>query len=108
MKIGDMIKVTVDRPLGSRHPQHPDIVYSVNYGYVEGVMGGDGEWQDVYILGVKVPVSNFEGRLIAILHRLDDAEDKWVAAPEGQFFSDEEVLAAVQFQEQYFHTQLIR
>ena len=108
MKIGDMIKVTVDRPLGSRHPQHPGIVYPVNYGYAEGVMCGDGEWQDVYILGVNVPISGFKGRLIAILHRLDDAEDKWVAAPEGVSFPDEEILNAVQFQEQFFHTQLLR
>lgn len=39
--IGDKVKVTVDRPLGGSHPNHPDILYHVNYGYVDGVMGGE-------------------------------------------------------------------
>lgn len=53
--LGKIVKVTVDRLLGSchpKHPKHPDICYPVNYGYVKGVMAADGEEQDVYILGV--------------------------------------------------------
>ncbi len=34
--IGQKVKVTIDRPLGSYHPNHKDIYYSVNYGYIEG------------------------------------------------------------------------
>lgn len=33
--IGNIVKVTVDRPLGSYHPKHKDIYYPVNYGYIE-------------------------------------------------------------------------
>lgn len=29
MMIGQAVTVTVDRPLGSYHPKHPDIYYSV-------------------------------------------------------------------------------
>lgn len=105
--LGKIVKVTVDRPLGSCHPKHPDICYPVNYGYVKGVMAADGEEQDVYILGVDVPVNEFTGRVIANIHRRDDVEDKWVAAPEGQTFSAEEIKARVEFQEQYFESEVI-
>ena len=50
--IGRTVTVTVDRPLGSYHPEHKDMYYPINYGYVEGIMAPDGEEQDAYILGV--------------------------------------------------------
>ena len=104
--IGDIVKVIVDRPLGSYHPKHKDIYYSVNYGYVPGVMAPDGEEQDAYILGVHEPVSEFEGKVIAIIHRLDDVEDKWVVAPESASFTKEEIMQQVAFQEQYFQIEI--
>ena len=67
--IGQIIKVTIDRPLGSFHPNHPDIYYPVNYGYVEGIIAPDGEEQDVYVLGVDEPLKEFTGRVIAGIHR---------------------------------------
>lgn len=100
--IGKAVTVTVDRPLGSYHPNHPDIYYPVNYGYIEGIMAPDGEEQDAYILGVDVPVRSFTGTVIAIIHRNDDVEDKWVVAPEGMNFTEEEIIVATYFQEQYF------
>ena len=100
--IGKTVTVTVDRPLGSYHPKHPDIYYSVNYGFIEGIMAPDGEEQDAYILGVDVPVETFTGTVIAIIHRNDDVEDKWVVAPEGRNFTEEEITTATYFQEQYF------
>ncbi len=105
--IGKTVTVTVDRPLGSYHPKHLDIYYPVNYGYVAGVFAPDGEEQDAYILGVDVPVKEFTGKVIAIIHRLDDVEDKWVVAPEGQSFCAEEVKALTHFQEQFFISQII-
>ena len=105
--IGKIVKVVVDRPLGTYHPKHKDIFYTVNYGYVEGVMAPDGEEQDVYILGVDKPVKEFEGRIIAIIHRYDDVEEKWVTAPDGVFFSQEEIARQVNFIEQYFDAEII-
>lgn len=105
--IGKTVTVTVDRPLGSRHPSHPDIVYPVNYGYVEGLLAGDGEPQDVYILGVNEPVSTFTGRVIAVIHRFDDVEEKWVAAPQGIAFTKAEIREKTCFVEQYFDTEII-
>ncbi len=100
------VVVTIDRPLGSVHPKHSDIVYPINYGYVEGIPAGDGEWQDAYVLGVAESVSRFEGPVIAVIHRLDDVEDKWVVAPDGIRFSLEEIERATRFQEQYFKTEI--
>ncbi|MBQ8194076.1 MAG: inorganic pyrophosphatase [Oscillospiraceae bacterium] len=105
--IGDIVTVTVDRPLGSYHPEHPDMYYPVNYGYIEGIIAPDGEEQDAYILGVDGPVQSFTGRIIAVIHRLDDTEDKWIVAPEGVSFTKEEIAQQVRFQEQYFQTEIM-
>lgn len=96
----------VDRPLGSCHPRHRDICYPVNYGYIPGVMAPDGEEQDAYILGVSEPVQEFSGKVIAVIHRFDDVEEKWVVTPEGMSFTKEEIMAQVAFQEQYFRTEI--
>ncbi len=104
--IGSTVRVIVDRPLGTFHPKHKDICYSVNYGYVPDVLAPDGEEQDAYILGVNKPVKEFVGRVIAIIHRFDDVEDKWIVAPEGASFTKDEIMKQVAFQEQYFRTEI--
>ena len=105
--IGNIVTVTVDRPLGSYHPEHKDIYYPINYGYIEGILAADGESQDAYILGVNEAVKKFTGKIVAIIHRLNDIEDKWVVCPESMTFTREEIMEKVQFQEQYFHSELI-
>ncbi len=105
-RIGHHVTVTVDRPLGSSHPKYPDMQYPVNYGYVKGVMAADGEEQDAYVIGVEEPVKEFTGILIAIIHRQDDVEDKWVVAPIGKSYTKEEILRQVAFQEKYFHIEI--
>ena len=105
--IGEIVTVTVDRPIGSHHPKYKNMYYPVNYGYIEGVIAPDGEEQDAYILGVNKSVEKFTGKIIAIIHRLDDVEDKWVVCPENVYFSKEEILEQVRFQEQYFKSEII-
>ena len=105
--LGKIVTVTVDRPLGSYHPKHKDIYYPINYGYIEGIIAPDGEEQDAYILGVDKPVEKFTGKVIAIIHRLDDIEDKWVVCPENMTFSNEEIEEKVMFQEQFFNMKII-
>ena len=101
------VTVTVDRPMGSYHPTHKNLYYPVNYGYIKGIVAPDGEEQDAYLLGLDRPVERFTGRVIAVIRRLDDCEDKWVVAPEGTTFSAEEILKAVSFQERFFKTEII-
>lgn len=105
--IGKIVTVTVDRSLGSYHPEYKDMYYPINYGYIEGIIAPDGEEQDAYILGVNKAVEKFTGKIIAIIHRLDDVEEKWVVCPENISFSKEEIMEQVKFQEQYFQSEII-
>lgn len=105
--LGKSVTVIVDRPLGTTHPNHKDIIYPVNYGYIENIFAGDGEEQDAYILGVDEKVNNFMGTVIAIIHRIDDFEDKLVVAPENTKFTFQEIMEKVNFQEQYFNIEII-
>lgn len=100
--IGKIVKVIIDRPLGTYHPKDKDIYYSVNYGYIEGIMASDGEYQDAYVLGVDKPIKEFVGEVKAIIHRFDDIEEKWVVAPKELILSKEEIIKEVNFQEKYF------
>lgn len=100
--IGNIVTVTVDRAMGTYHPEHPDMYYPINYGYIKGIMAPDGEEQDAYILGVSEPIKEFTGEIIAIVHRNDDIEEKWVVAPHNSVFTKEEIEKQINFQEQYF------
>lgn len=104
--IGKMVKVIIDRPLGTYHPKHKDIYYTVNYGYIEGIIAGDGEEQDAYVLGVYEPVKEFFGKVIAIIHRYNDVEEKWVVANEDKIYTKEEIKKQVEFQEKYFNIEI--
>ena len=102
--LGKFVHVEVDRPVGY---QHGDIIYPINYGYIPGVIAGDGEEQDAYILGISNPIVSFYGRVIAVIWRRDDCEDKLVVAADGVCFSKDEIRKAVHFQEQYFDSLVI-
>ena len=104
--LGKTVTVIMDRPMGTYHPKHKDMYYPVNYGYISGIMAPDGEEQDAYVLGVDEPLQEFTGVVIAIIHRFDDVEEKWVVAPEGVMFSKEEIWEQVKFQEQYFQSEI--
>lgn len=97
--LGEIVTVTVDRPVGY---DHHGTIYPINYGYLPGVMGGDGEEQDAYILGVEEPVETFTGRVVGVVRRINDCEDKLVVAPEGMEYHQGEIAEATRFIEQYF------
>src|SRR5512140_996591 len=95
------VSVKIDRPLGSHHPQH-GFIYPVNYGYVPDTPAPDGDDLDAYVLGVFDPIETFTGRCIAVVHRLDDDDDKLIIVPEGMQYSAEQIQALVEFQERFF------
>ena len=105
--IGKIEIVTVDRPIGSYHPVHKNLYYPINYGYVKGIIAQDGEEQDAYVIGVDVPVKEYTGKVIAVIHRNDDVEEKWVVCPEDRVFTKEEIEEIVRFQEQFFDSIVI-
>ncbi len=106
--LGRSVTVAVDRPLGSRHPRHHDIVYPVNYGYLPGTLAPDGEALDAYVLGVDAALETFYGLAIAIIHRKDDDDDKLVVVPEGFAPTDVQIMDATRFQEQFFRASVVR
>lgn len=106
--IGRKVRGTVDRPMGTAHPRHPEMIYPLNYGYVDGVFAGDGGEQDVYLFGTDRPLERFEGRVIAVYHRFDDVEDKWIVSLDGEDVPDERILGEISFQEQFFCGKLYR
>lgn len=105
--LGRTVEVVIDRPIGFvHHTKGVTLHYSVNYGYLPGVIGGDGEEQDVYVLGVLEPLERFTGRIIAAIRRRDDNEDKFVAAPEGMAFHQAQIAEAIHFVEKYFESKV--
>ncbi len=101
--LGKTVTVTVDRPIGFQHvTKGIHLHYTVNYGFLPGVTGGDGEEQDVYILGAAEPLETFRGKIIGVVRRKDDNEDKLVAAPEGIAFTAEQIRKEIHFVEKYF------
>ena len=101
------LEVKIDRPLGSKHPKH-SFIYPINYGYLPNTISGDGEELDCYVLGIHEPIETFKGKCIAIIHRLNDNDDKLIIVPENKSFSNNEIRVLTEFQEQYFKSEIIR
>ena len=115
--IGQVVSGKIDRPKGSYHPRHKEMIYPINYGYVTGIKGGDGAEQDIYLFGENSAVAEYTGKVIAVYHRYDDNETKWIVVPcdekgvihsDVELPSDDEIYAQIAFQEQFFSGVLIR
>lgn len=105
--IGKIVEVVMDRPLGTKHPKH-GFIYPVNYGYIPGTVSGDGEELDAYVLGEHKPLEHFTGRVVAIIHRTNDNDDKLVVMADGRNYTDEQICALTEFQEQWFESEILR
>ena len=105
--LGKNVSIVIDRKLGTKHPKH-GFIYIVNYGYVPNTVSGDGEELDAYLLGVFEPIEEFLGKVIAVIHRTNDDDDKLVVVPNDREYSDEAIRALTEFQEQYFESVIIR
>lgn len=103
--LGKTVTVEIDRPIGTPHPKHPEIIYPINYGYIPNVYGGDGEELDVYLLGINDRIEEGDRtvvKIIGIVYRKNDVEDKLVAAPEGMEYTPEQIEKNIHFQEQFY------
>lgn len=104
--LGKEVRGTIDRPLGSAHPKYPELIYPINYGYVDGLFAGDGEEQDAYVFGTDSPISAFTGKIIGVIHRLNDCEDKWIVSLSGDPVDPETIRRLTDFQEKYYMGEL--
>lgn len=105
--LNKIVSVKIDRPIGSRHHKY-DYIYPVNYGYVPNTISGDGEELDCYVLGVFEPLKEFDGKCIALIHRVNDNDDKLIIVPKDRKMDNKEIEALIEFQERFFKHQLIR
>lgn len=105
--LGEIVDIEIDRPVGYTHKKkNYTLTYPINYGYIPGVLGGDGEELDVYLMGEGKPVEKYRCRIIGIVHRKNDVEDKLIAAPIGSVYKKDEIAAAIEFQEKYYQTEI--
>lgn len=105
--LGKELNIVIDRGLGSKHPEY-GFIYPVNYGYVPDTISGDGEELDCYLLGVFEPVKTYKGKCIAVVHRINDDDDKLIIVPESKEYSDDAINALIEFQERYFEHVIVR
>jgi len=106
--IGKNVAIKINRPINSKHPKH-DFLYKVNYGFVPETIAPDEEEIDAYVLGVDEPITDFEGKCVAIIHRLNDDDDKLIiVTPALETITDDEIRKFTNFQEQFFTSQIIR
>ena len=105
--LGRWVRVVVDRPLGSRHARHPDLLYPLNYGFLPGTVSGDGAPIDAYVVGCDEAVAEARGVVVAVVLRADDAEDKLVVAADGRRRSAGEITALIAFQERFFASRVV-
>ena len=105
--LNQIIKIKIDRELGTKHPKH-GYIYPVNYGFIPNTVSGDGEEIDCYLLGVFEPVEEYEGKCIAIIHRTNDDDDKLIVSKDGKEYSDDAIIAMTEFQERFFESIIIR
>lgn len=105
--LGKQVTIEIDRPLGSKHPKH-GFIYMVNYGFIPNTISGDGEELDAYLLGEFDPVEKSSGKVIAIIHRTNDDDDKLIVSKDGKEYSDDAIRALIEFQERFFESIIIR
>ena len=105
--LGKEVNVTIDRQLGTRHPKH-GFMYMINYGFIPNTVSGDGEELDAYLIGEFAPVETATGKVIAVIHRTNDDDDKLVVSKEGTDYSDDAIRALTEFQERFFESEIIR
>ena len=106
--IGQKVYIEIDRSLGSVHPEHDNIWFCCNYGYVPGVLARDGEELDAYLLGVFTPVTEYDEVCIGVIKRGNESDDKLVVVPEGVEYTDEQILALTEFIERFHDSYLLR
>lgn len=105
--LGKEVTIEIDRPLGTKHPKH-GFIYMVNYGFIPNTISGDGEELDAYLLGEFDPVEKSSGKVIAIIHRTNDDDDKLIISKDGKEYSNDAIRALTEFQERFFESIIIR
>ena len=92
--LGKYIRVRVTNPIGS--DDKTGGTYPLNYGVVYG-----NEGQTAFIMGIHHPVSNFDGRVIAILSNRKTQHYIWIAAPKSTRFIINDIKQYINIEERF-------
>jgi inorganic pyrophosphatase len=104
--IGKTVTVIVDRPYGSFHPHNPDVLYPLNYGFIDENTDEDAEFHDAYIYGPEEPLESFKGTVIGMIcHK--EGPSRFIVGRIGEQFDPKDVMETVAFEEQYYDTRFI-
>ena len=103
--IGKNVIVYIDRPIGY---SHNGILYTQNYGYIKDFKALDGKYQDAYVIGVDESLDIFEGKVIAVVNRKDDIEDKLIVCEKNKNYTNEKINNLINFQKKYFKHKILR
>lgn len=96
--LGKYVRITVTNPIHSQNRQY-GFEYLLNYGVVEGGKHFDNSILGAYIMGINHPIRNFDGRVIALIHRKNPEATLLVVAPKSMEFIDNQIQEAVSFAE---------
>lgn len=93
--------------MGSKHPKW-NYIYPRNYGDVPNTIAPDGTEIDAYILGIFEPLNEFTGKVITVIKRTNDDDDKLILVPKGVNYNKFQIKALTEFQERHFKSKIIR
>ncbi len=103
--LGTEVEVVVDRPLGSRSPNH-GTVYPINYGFLPKTFAGQ-KAVKAYVVGEFEPIERFEGYVVAVVRRMNESADKVVVAKERGKYTTEQIEALIEFKERHHHSRVV-
>ena len=100
--IGKEVYVKIDKPLGCRpKKEYPEFEYKLNYGYVPNTISGDGEELDCYVVGIDKPIEECTGKCVAIIHRVNEDDDKLIIAIDDKHYTAFEIEELTYFSEEH-------
>lgn len=79
----------------------------VNYGFIPNTISGDDEELDCYVLGEYKPLKQYKGNCIAVVHRMEEDDDKLIIVLKDKTFTSKEISLLTDFQERYYKSVVI-
>ncbi len=90
--LGKNIKVTINKNLNS--------------GYFTDLKTPNNKYQNVYVIGVKKPIKEFEGKVIAIINRIDEIENILVVSYNNKKYTKEEILKLINYEDKKYKSKI--
>ncbi|TVP94302.1 MAG: inorganic pyrophosphatase [Acholeplasmatales bacterium] len=103
--LGKEVDVVVDRPLGSKSPNH-GTVYPLNFGFLPKYFTREKPIK-AYVIGEFEPLESFTGYVVALVERLNKPGCKVVVAKDKDKYTKAQIEALIEFREQYHQSTVV-